>query len=72
LFPLVFTSLDKIDLISNAMELRGFGRLKKRTWYSSRSFTKWDYIVVGFCFLCVLLSVLTLIINNGRFYNPFI
>jgi len=72
LFPLVFTSLDKIDLISNAMELRGFGRLNKRTWYSSRAFTKWDYVVLGFCVFCVLLSVLTLVVNNGRYYNPFI
>jgi len=72
LFPLVFTSLDKIELISNAMELRGFGRLNKRTWFSSRAFTKWDYVIIGFCILCILLSVLTLIINNGRFYNPFV
>jgi energy-coupling factor transport system permease protein len=72
LFPLVFSSLDKIDLISNAMELRGFGRLKSRTWYSTRAFTKWDFAVVGFCVLCVLLSILTLVINGGRFYNPFI
>jgi len=72
LFPLVFSSLDKVDLISNAMELRGFGRLKKRTWYSSRSFSKGDYVIVGFCILCILLSILTLIINQGRFYNPFI
>jgi len=72
LFPLVFSSLDKIDLISNAMELRGFGRMKKRTWYSTRLFTKWDYVILGFCVLCILLSVLTLIINGGRFYNPFI
>jgi len=72
LFPLVFSSMDKIDLISNAMELRGFGRLKKRTWYSSRSFTKGDFVIVGFCVFCVLLSITTLIINNGRFYNPFL
>jgi len=72
LFPLVFSSLDKVELISNAMELRGFGRLKTRTWYSTRAFTKGDYIIIGFCILCVLLSVLTLIINGGRFYNPFI
>jgi len=71
LFPLVFSSLDKVELISNAMELRGFGRLKKRTWYSTRPFTKWDYIIIGFCILCILLSILTLIINKGRFYNPF-
>jgi len=72
LFPLVFSSLDKIEQVSNAMELRGFGRLKKRTWYSARPFTKWDFVLVGFSALCVLLSVLTLIINGGRFYNPFV
>jgi len=72
LFPLVFSSLDKIDLISNAMELRGFGRLKKRTWYSTRPFSKGDYVIIGFCILSILLSITTLIINNGRFYNPFI
>jgi len=72
LFPLVFTSLDRIELISNAMELRGFGRLKKRTWYSKRAFAKWDFIIISFCILCILLSILTLIINNSRFYNPFV
>jgi len=72
LFPLVFSSMDKIELISNAMELRGFGRLKKRTWYSSRRFAKGDFIIVGFCALCLLLSISTLILNNGRFYNPFV
>jgi len=72
LFPLVFSSLDKVDLISNAMELRGFGRLKTRTWYSTRIFAKGDYIILGFCALFMLLSVLTLIINGGRFFNPFI
>jgi len=72
LFPLVFSSMDKIELISNAMELRGFGRLKKRSWYSARAFAKWDYVIVGFCILSILLSVMTLVINGGRFYNPFI
>lgn len=72
LFPLVFSSMDRIDLISNAMELRGFGRMKKRTWYSARGFTKWDVIVVIISVLFVALSVFTIILNNGRFYNPFI
>ena len=72
LFPLVFSSMDKIELISNAMELRGFGRLKRRTWYSARAFSKGDFAVIGVSVLCILLSVLTLVINGGRFYNPFI
>ena len=72
LFPLVFSSLDKIELVSNAMELRGFGRLKKRTWYSARVFTKWDFAVLGLCVLFILLSVLTIVLNGGRFFNPFV
>ena len=72
LFPLVFSSMDKIEQISNAMELRGFGRLKKRTWYSARAFSKWDYVVLGAGALCVALSALTIVLNGGRFYNPFI
>jgi len=71
-FPLVFSSMDKIDLISNAMELRGFGRLKRRTWYSARAFSRLDIVVICLSALCVLASVMTLIINGGRFYNPFI
>ncbi|MCL1819463.1 MAG: energy-coupling factor transporter transmembrane protein EcfT [Oscillospiraceae bacterium] len=71
LFPLVFSSIDKIEQISNAMELRSFGRMKKRTWYAARSFSKRDFVFVGISVLFVLLSVLTLVVNGGRFYNPF-
>ncbi len=70
--PLIFTSLDHIDLVSNAMDLRGFGKNPMRTWYSARPFQKTDYIVmIG----TVLLSAAALYItfkNGSRFYNPFI
>lgn len=36
LLPLILTSLNRIDTISNAMELRGFGKNSKRTWYTQR------------------------------------
>ena len=71
LFPLVFSSMDKIELVSNAMELRGFGRMKKRTWYAAREFTKWDYAVVVASISFVALSALTIALNGGRFFNPF-
>ena len=71
LFPLVFSSMDKIEQISNAMELRGFGRLKRRTWYSARAFAKGDFAIVAVSLLCVALSAATLALNGGRFYNPF-
>lgn len=72
LFPLVFSSLDRIEQISNAMELRGFGRMKKRTWYAAREFSKWDYLVIGVSLLFIVLSAMTFFINKGRFYNPFL
>ena len=71
LFPLVFSSMDKIDQISNAMELRSFGRMKTRTWYAARGFSRWDFIVSFVSVLFIALSALTLVLNGGRFYSPF-
>jgi len=71
LAPLILSSLNKIDTISNAMELRGFGKNKKRTWYSARPFQKSDYFAIA---LFTILFIVTLIItfhDGSRFYNPF-
>ena len=70
--PLIFSSLDHIDLVSNAMDLRGFGKNPKRTWYSARPFQKIDYIVI---IGTVILSAFALFItfkDGSRFYNPFL
>lgn len=72
LMPLIFSSLDKIETISCAMELRAFGNKKKRTWYSGRPFLKNDYIAIGLAVLLFIISLWFTIKNNGRFYNPFI
>lgn len=40
LIPLVLSSLERIEVVSNAMELRRFGKAKQRTWYAGRDFTK--------------------------------
>lgn len=44
LIPLVITSFDRVQSIANAMDLRGFGKMKKRTYYSEHEDTKWDKI----------------------------
>lgn len=72
LMPLIFSSLDKIETISCAMELRAFGNKKKRTWYSGRPFLKNDYIAIGLAVLLFIISLWFTVKNNGRFYNPFI
>lgn len=72
LFPLIVSSMDRIETIANAMELRGFGKNKKRTWYNSRPFAVSDYLAVAFCLVFALLSILLRFVNGGRYYNPFI
>lgn len=72
LMPLIFSSLDRIDKISLAMELRAFGHGKKRTWYNARKLDKKDYISIAI-FTGILIVSIYMVKNNGsRFYNPFI
>lgn len=70
-FPLIFSSLSRIEIISNAMELRGFGKNKRRTWYSAKPFKTGDYAAVAVCVALVGAAVYLNFVNNGRFYNPF-
>ena len=72
LIPLIFSSLDRIETISCAMELRGFGNKKKRTWFSSKSFQKRDYIAIILALVLLILTIAVTRINKGRFFNPFI
>ena len=71
LIPLVMSSLERIDTISNAMELRGFGKGKKRSWYSGKPFTKGDFVAIGLSVVLLVVSVLLTVLNGGRFFNPF-
>lgn len=69
--PLIFSSLDRIEVISNALELRGFGKKKKRTWYSARPFAKRDYIALILVGAFFILSLIITFYDGNRFYNPF-
>ena len=71
LVPLVLSSMERIETISNAMELRGFGKKDRRTWYAARPFTRWDKLSMGICLGLMALSFLLTFLNGGRFYNPF-
>lgn len=72
LIPLILSSMDRIETISNAMELRGFGKNAKRTWYSGRKFSKADVFSMAVCILLALLSLMITLINGSRYYNPFL
>lgn len=72
IFPLIFSSMDRIDVVSNAMELRGFGKYKKRTWYSAKAFKKNDYLTLAFTIIFSVVALWITFQNEGRFYNPFL
>ena len=72
LMPLIFSSIEKIDIISNAMILRGFGKRKKRTWYQARKMKVADIVAIIVTAIFVVTSIVLVKVNGGRFYNPFV
>ena len=71
LFPLIFTSMERIDSISSAMELRGFGKNKKRTWYSGKKLTKADILIIAGITAVSAAALFITYRDGSRFYNPF-
>lgn len=72
IFPLVFTSMGRIDTISTAMELRSFGKHKKRTWYMARPLKRNDYISIVVSVLFMVVALTITYIDGDRFWNPFV
>ena len=70
--PLIFSTLDRVEVISNAMSLRGYGKLKKRSWYSFRKLTRSDYAV---CLMSLIVFVISMymrfVVTKTMFYYPF-
>lgn len=72
LMPLIMSSLSRIEAISNAMELRGFGKEKKCTWYVQRKFSSSDYIAIAFGVVILTASLIITFHDGNRFWNPFV
>jgi len=71
LFPLIFSSLDRIDIISRAMELRGFGKNKQRGWYSAHPFSRTDKAALIISVLLFAAGMWFTFHGGNRFFNPF-
>ena len=68
--PLVSSSIKRIETVSNAMELRSFGKKRKRTWYSYKKLTAADFIFIA---VCIVLLVGAVYLKNNvitGFYYP--
>ena len=72
IFPLIFSSMDRIDTVSNAMELRGYGKHKKRTWYMEKKLKRNDYLTIAFTVIFAIVALTITFADGDRFYNPFL
>ena len=72
LLPLVLSSLNRIETVSNAMELRGFGKEKKRTWYTQRRLELGDWFAIGFAVVILAVDLTVTFWDGSRYYNPFL
>lgn len=70
LIPLIFSSLEKAENIVHAMELRGFGKKKRRTWYNRKKLQRKDKIIIGLLMFLFLFSLFQKK-GLGSFWNPF-
>jgi energy-coupling factor transport system permease protein len=71
LLPLIISTLDRIDVVSHAMELRSFGKYKKRTWYSGKPFGRADVAVLVVSAALFGFGMWFIFRDGDRFYNPF-
>ncbi|MDO6498634.1 energy-coupling factor transporter transmembrane component T family protein [Photobacterium sanguinicancri] len=69
--PLIFSSLDRADVISNAMTLRGFGRNTKRSWYSLKPLQTRDYVVLATVALVLAIGLMNRYQSESLFWYPF-
>lgn len=69
--PLISSALERIDTVTNAMSLRGFGKDKTRTWYVYKKCTKMDYLVLGASLVVMLGAIILSKTVFGGFYYPF-
>lgn len=72
LFPLILTSINRIDLISNAMDLRCFGKKQKRTWFMKKKISTKDYVAIAVGILIFALAMFITFKGGSRYFNPFI
>lgn len=77
LVPLIVTSFDRVGNIANAMDLRGFGKNKTRTYYSEHEEGKGDRQMKVFytaLYLLIIVVIVLRIIKPGEYqvWYPFL
>lgn len=74
LIPLIFTSFDRIGNIANALDLRGFGQGKTRTYYCEEAPTRHDRLfrLITVLLLVFCVAYMTYVnVNHLGMWSPF-
>ena len=54
------------------MDLRGFGKHRKRTWYAFKPLVKNDGLAIVICAAIALGALaVAIFVDHGRYWNPF-
>lgn len=69
--PLLLSSFNRIEVVSNAMDLRGFGKNKKRTWYHRRKYSKLDIAFAVAAGVVLVLAVAIKVGIGAIYWYPF-
>ena len=75
--PLLFSSFDKVGNIANAMDLRGYGKLKKRSYYAEHEMTKADKVfkvvyIIGILICIAYIAYKMFAPNYLQLWYPFV
>lgn len=70
-WPLIIHSLERIDTVSNAMDLRGFGKKDKRTWFYTSKAKREDFIALFAGIFIFIVSVYLKLNVFQNFWYPF-
>lgn len=71
LLPLMLGALDRIEVVASAMELRGFGQGRRRTWFDQRPIRTRDVLVMILAVVIAGVPIVLLISDGGRYWNVF-
>ncbi len=69
--PLLLSSFNRIETVSNAMDLRGFGKNKKRTWYHRKKLTGPDITFAAISAAVLVLAVVIKAAVGAVYWYPF-
>lgn len=69
--PLLLSSFNRIEVVSNAMDLRGFGKNKSRTWYHRKKYTGLDIAFAALSFAVLATGIAIKLIVGAVYWYPF-